>query len=401
MIQTQNNSLAALLFKASVLFTLALTSCSKDEFEGGNTSNPSVEYKVSLSANEMVAEATNGAVNIEGYVGTKWSAIITDGGEFASFSLREDVIKASGTVTELPTPNILYFYLKANSERNDREATITFTFEGKSPVRLTLKQLASPFTEDPSTNGFATNWAELPEKIEDQDYIYVSHFAELKNGKDARNYTLCFAPEHHAAAWVAYPFHSAYDGNVGRTDDWGYDPKLPEDIQPNLYRSYSGNYDRGHQMASADRQATDEMNAQTFYYSNMTPQLASLNQQKWATLEGVVRNQVCSDTLYVVTGADYTTNVGSTTDRDGKECTLPGAYFKVLLRTRKGNSGKAVQDCNADELQAIGFWMEHKYYSSIPEPVSVETIEERTGFEFFPLIPESVKKNFKTSEWKL
>ncbi len=397
---TQKTIFTALLFKVSLMIALTLTSCSKEEVGGGDsTTTPSVESAVSLRASDMIAEATNGEVHITANVGTTWSAEITDGGDFVSFNLRDEVLVTNGTVTELPSPNILYFYLDSNTTFYEREATITFTFDGESPVELTFKQYNSSDTDDPYVEGYSTKWAELPEKIEDGNYIYVSHSAELANGASARNYSLCFAPEHRAAAWVAFPYHKVYDGDVGRNERWTYDPKLPTSIQPNLTNSYSGSYDRGHQMASADRQATVEMNQQTFYYSNMTPQLGTLNQQKWATFEGQVRDQVCSDTLYVVTGADYTTTIGTTTDRDGNVCTLPGAYFKVMLRTVGGNTGKAIQDCSADELQAIGFWFEHKYYSAIPEPLSVKEIEELTGFTFFPLAPDSVKESFKSSQW--
>ena len=62
------------------------------------------------------------------------------------------------------------------------------------------------------------------------------------------------------------------------------------------------------------------MQAQTFYFSNMTPQNYSLNQNPWAALEKMARdNWMCSDTLYVVTGAYW--NPGSTfatPDIDGK-----------------------------------------------------------------------------------
>lgn len=51
------------------------------------------------------------------------------------------------------------------------------------------------------------------------------------------------------------------------------------------------------------------MNNQTFYYTNMTPQLQNgLNGAIWAQLEGAVRGWSSGiDTLYVVTGAMPTT----------------------------------------------------------------------------------------------
>ena len=87
----------------------------------------------------------------------------------------------------------------------------------------------------------------------------------------------------------------------------------------------------------------------------MTPQLNRLNQDMWANLEAKVRAQICSDTLYVVTGCYYANTNTTTTDRDGKVCPVPTNYFKVLLRTRTGTTGKRIADCSADELKAIDF----------------------------------------------
>lgn len=262
-------------------------------------------------------------------------------------------------------------------------------------------------TNDPYDEGHATAWAELPEKKTDEDFIYVSHFASLNN-RTVRNYSFCYDKTLHVAHWVAYPLHSVYRGSIDRTNDFQYDPKVDYSYQPNLVeRSYTGSYDRGHQLPSADRTATRELNLQTFYATNMTPQLNRLNQDMWANLEAKVRAQICSDTLYVVTGCYYANTNTTTTDRDGKVCPVPTNYFKVLLRTRTGTTGKRIADCSADELKAIGFWVDQKSYGDIQPPasicMSVAEIEKKTGFTFFPNIPESAAKSVKAqnspSQW--
>lgn len=144
------------------------------------------------------------------------------------------------------------------------------------------------------------------------------------------------------------------------------------------------------------------MNAQTFYMSNMTPQLGSLNQQMWATLEGKVRSYSCSDTLYVVTGAYFGPGATTTTDGVGSSVPVPTNYFKVLLRTKSGSTNKKVQDCSPNELISIGFWVEQKGYgNSIPESIctTVADIEEKTGFTFFPKVDSSVKQQKEPAQW--
>ena len=208
-----------------------------------------------------------------------------------------------------------------------------------------------------------------------------------------------------AALWVAYPIHNAYlKGSGERTDRWAFDPIIPQSYQADCtLRSYGGSYDRGHQLPSADRLGTDEMNAQTFYMSNMTPQLNRLNQDMWAKLETKVRANNCSDTLYVVTGAYF--GAGATTTTDGARNTVPVPtnYFKVLLRTKSGKTGKNIKDCSDSELISIGFWVDHKSYGNIEPPKSICTsvadIEKMTGFTFFPQVSNSVKQQNNPTQW--
>ncbi len=385
-----------------IALTLILTSCSEvngSDEEVTGAGSQTVEF----SDDELSSEGGAGIIYYSGRMATKWSASITAGADFASFSSFDKVVAKEGIVSSTDK-SILYFYYTDNRSTveqttQDRQIEITFTFEGSKPIVLSINQLSSASEDSPYNQKGAPRWSEIPTMVDDDDYLYVTHYTDLANGTEVRNFSLCFDIENAAAAWVAFPFHKVYDGNVGRNENWTYDPKIPREYQPNLSRSYTGSYDRGHQMASSDRQATREMNRQTFYYSNMTPQLGTLNQQKWATFEIKVRDQVCADTLFVVTGADYSKTIGSTTDRDGKKCPLPAGYYKVLLRTRLGNTGKAVSECKASELQAIGYYFSHRKYTDMPSPMSVKEIEEKVGFTFFPTVPAEVKANFSTSDW--
>lgn len=88
--------------------------------------------------------------------------------------------------------------------------------------------------------------------------------------------------------------------------------------------TFATTYNRGHQLPNADRKVSSLANKQVYYYSNMTPQIASFNSPIWAALEGNVRTKwICSDTLYVVTGLPFRRQRDH---RDGQERTgVPGA----------------------------------------------------------------------------
>jgi endonuclease G len=178
--------------------------------------------------------------------------------------------------------------------------------------------------------------------------------------------------------------------------------------------SYNGRYDRGHQIPAADRKCSQEMMDQTFYATNMTPQQANFNQKKWGALEGKVRNMICSDTLYVVTGAyfegeHHSSIYKQTNDRSGNVCPTPTYYYKALLRTKKGNTGKRIdQISDASQLRAIAFWMEHADTGNdtnikATDCISVAELEEITGFTFFPMLDDAIEAEVKrtavASEW--
>ena len=382
----------------AVLFIaiLCANACSNDDPEIIQQPNEAY-WKVSSTV--KAAEGSS-AIIISGTPGTEWSAEITEGKAWCSFSSKDYTNSTNkvGTINE--GLNILYVYYKANSGKEQRQATISFRFDNEEAQTFNLIQIAESQQNLPAF----TTWTELPSFKENASYQYVTHYA-LINNKTIRNYSICFDKAKKAALWVAYPLHTVYlNGSGKRTDAWSFDPIIPDQYQANcVERSYKGNYDRGHQLPSADRLATNELNAQTFYMSNMTPQLDRLNQDMWANLEEKVRLNKCSDTLYVVTGAYFGANATSTFDGAGNVVSIPTNYFKVLLRTKSGSTGKAVKDCSADELVSIGFWVDQKSYGKIEPPRSICTsvgdIEQKTGFNFFPQVPATVKQQNNPSQW--
>ena len=393
-IQKYYNAWMRIAFLSALIIGIA--ACSNDDSSNELQQNEAY-WKVSSTVG---AAQGSSAIMISGTPGVQWSAEITEGTSWCSFvygNYTGTGTKMTGEIEGDDAINILYVYYPANTGKVQRQANLTFTFEGGETQSFSLIQLA----QDQQNLPFFGRWAELPADKTNANYQYVTHYALLSN-QTVRNYSICYDKSKKAALWVAYPLHSCYLGSAGRTDAWAYDPIIPIANQPDLTRSYKSPYDRGHQLPSADRLANYELNAQTFYFTNMTPQLNRLNQDMWANLETKVRLNSCSDTLYVVTGA-YFGNSETTTDGAGQTVALPSNYFKVLLRTRSGNTGKAIQDCSASELISIGFWVNQENYGNIQPPTSICTtvadIESKTGFSFFPMVDASVKKQNTPSIW--
>ena len=171
------------------------------------------------------------------------------------------------------------------------------------------------------------------------------------------------------------------DGDAGRTEDWALDPLLGSK-SPAPFGGYAGDYDKGHQIPSADRQCTEEANAQTFYGTNMTAQNHLFNSGPWADLEGYIRNfaKSSSDTTYVVTGCYVKDSSEWETDSDGMKIKVPTAYFKAVLVLKNGNwTGGA-------------YWTPHKNYSSsyTSWAKSIDWLEEKTGIDFFVNLPDKI-----------
>ena len=379
------------LSMALIFISASLLSCEGSDSEDAGyvaewKTNPSVGYG-----------AGSATIIVKAPMGTKWSAEVSDGGEWCYF--------LNGGRQELTTSdivdgaiNVLYVYFKANRDAVSREAMINFTFEGQQSQVFTLTQSTESDKDSPR---FGV-WAELPSHRQGANYDYKTHLAEV-DGYNARNFSMCFDESKKVALWVAYPMHAMHMGSIARPNDpWGFDPLIPSSSQANLAKgSYTGSWDRGHQLANADRNGVKEMQLQTFYNSNSTPQLDVLNRYMWARLEADVRGYSCSDTLYVVTGCHYGANYTETTDKSGNICPVPTNYYKVLLRTKSGRSGKAIADCSADELQTIAFWVEQKRYDGVTSAIctSVSDVEAKTGFEFFPQVDKSVKLQNNPADW--
>jgi endonuclease G len=384
------------LISSALLLTYA-TAC------GGGENDP-IDSGSALTAiwqdgSIVESDKENATISLSGDLGSTWTAEITEGSNWCSFSKSTATSSKTGTIKGNKT-DVIYVYFSANTGSAQRSATIVITGEGEDAVTLSITQLIKGEESDVPFG----RWAELPTEVANSNYTYLTHYVALNNS-NVRNYSICFDKTKKAALWVAYPMHSCYLGSAGRSNEFIVDPELEPEWQADLTKSYKGSYDRGHQIASADRQATTEMNVQTFYFSNMTPQLDRLNQDMWAQLESKVRENKCNDTLYVVTGAYFGSGAATTTDGAGNTVPVPTHYFKVLLRTKAGNSGKAVQECSASELISIGFWVEHKSYGNIAPPTSICTtvkdIEQKTGFTFFPSVDASVKQQNNPAQWNI
>lgn len=250
---------------------------------------------------------------------------------------------------------------------------------------------------------------ETPRILSDGLTVVVSHDVAI-NGKKVVTYELEYDKSKFHSRWVAFRF----DGNtraqsVGRSDEpFMDDPSLSSTLHIG-YKGFGPGYDRGHLCASADRLYDRTANEQTFYMSNMSPQLSSFNQGYWVTLESQVqklgRSKTFSDTLYVVKGGTIKEGQIKSyiTRKNGNKVAVPKYYYMALLKVKNG------------VYHSIAFWMEHKEYGYsynnkaplseiMNHAVSVNELEQFTGIDFFPNLPDATEEKVEDQKdintWK-
>lgn len=250
---------------------------------------------------------------------------------------------------------------------------------------------------DLGSAGKEYRWAELPATPADMTNRKIHTFwsTTVSTKQHLRNYTYCYDTKRHCPLWIAHPQHACYEEG-GRTrpetDPWAADPNMTQAEQAIIWIWPGDNRDkyvvsesplyrwgRGHMLASGYRGCGDannpaEINVQTFYSCNIAPQGGKVFSSLWQQAEWRIQdNYVCADTLYCVSGAHF--DEGAIAAYDGswvntnaqtrghidesKPCEVPTHYYKLILRTRNGNTGKAIQECDASELIAVGFWFEN------------------------------------------
>ena len=242
------------------------------------------------------------------------------------------------------------------------------------------------------------SWLELPGAVSDSDYVVNTYY----DGID-RNYTHLYDKSTYTSLWTAYPLNSSHMGSLSRPGSWSYSPSIKNSYQVNLCsNSYNDSYSRGHMIPNASRNGIKNMQLQTFYVTNSVPQIQdSFNGGIWQSLEGALQGIAKSEEIYIVTGVAFqkvgeTKTVKYTTAKDDtKSVPVPNYFYKVVLKVNKSDS-------SVSSASAIGFWFEHRTYSDsyTNYAVSVDQIEQWTGFDFFVNLPDGVENAAEgNSDW--
>jgi endonuclease G len=205
-------------------------------------------------------------------------------------------------------------------------------------------------------------------------------------------FSLLYDEAHEQPRWVAY--HLTRDEVYGiheRADDFRIDPKISTGSA--TLEDYRGSgYDRGHLIPAADLGWSEQSMSDSFYLSNMSPQDPSFNRGIWASLEAVVRTYAATEgSVYVATGPILTDGPYQTIGEN--RVSVPKQYYKVIL------------DYTEPEKKASWFLLPNEGTRARLErfATSVDHIEQVSGIDFFPQLPDDEEQllegSFDFSLW--
>jgi endonuclease G len=203
-------------------------------------------------------------------------------------------------------------------------------------------------------------------------------------------YTISYSESDKQAEWAAYYLTPAsISGSQKRASKFMPDPLLQAPVKPSAY--IKTGYDRGHLCPAADMKLNNVSMTESFYMSNMSPQIPSFNRGIWSKLEDKVREWALEKNgVYVVTGPLLNKSCGIIAG----SITVPCAYYKIVFKQTPHGA------------EAIAFMLSNAG-SSLPLKqfvVSIDYLETLTGIDFFASLPDTDEEKFEslvlTNNWR-
>jgi len=189
-------------------------------------------------------------------------------------------------------------------------------------------------------------------------------------------YTLSYNTTSKQAVWVAYELTSdETNPEVRRNNKFVPDPLIKSSSAANSDYAKSG-YDKGHLAPAADMSYSQQTMLESFYLSNMSPQIPGFNRGIWKQLEEQVRQwAVDNKAIYIVTGGVLTDGLPAI---GLNKVAVPQYFYKVIL------------DYSEPDIKGIGFIIPNKSSQESLQhyAVTIDSVEKITNIDFFYQLPD-------------
>lgn len=205
-------------------------------------------------------------------------------------------------------------------------------------------------------------------------------------------YAFEYREEHEQSLWVAYMLTSRNTTQTHKRSNTFYaDPLVATETANNKDYTKSG-YDKGHLAPAADMNWSEQAMKESFFFSNISPQLPAFNRGIWKTLEEQVRGWAQKfDTLYVVTGPILESELPTIGEN---KVSIPNYFYKAIVVYTK------------QRVQAIAFILPHAASSNsiFSFVVPIDNVEARIQRDLFCALPDSIENvlesSVKVEDWK-
>ena len=201
-------------------------------------------------------------------------------------------------------------------------------------------------------------------------------------------FSFVYSEEHEQAKWIAYVLNNKeLNGIFDRSDNFREDPSVSSGSASNLDYAKSG-YDRGHLAPAADMKWSEKAMSESFYFSNMSPQLQAFNRGIWKKLEEKVRDWALeNDSILIVTGPILPSKNAKKHPSIGpNSVTVPAYYYKAILDYKKEKS------------KSIAFILPNQG-SKMPLHsfmVSIDSLEKLSEIDFFYKLDDKIENNVES-----
>jgi endonuclease G len=169
--------------------------------------------------------------------------------------------------------------------------------------------------------------------------------------------------------------------NAVRGNDFREDPQVPPQYRQTL-ADYTGmGFDRGHMAPAANMTFNAQAMSESFFLTNMMPQVPGNNRGIWKYLEETTRYWVqTKGEVYVITGTIFAPQ-----PKMMNKVAIPAQVYKIVIDPK---TGKQIAYLFPNEK------LDPKLIDQYA--VTVANIEQRTGINFSPLLPANLANAEKT-----
>ena len=199
-------------------------------------------------------------------------------------------------------------------------------------------------------------------------------------------YSFSYSDQHKQAEWVYYKLNaSQLNPTVKRKNNFRKDPKVIKN-SADLKDYKSSGYDRGHLAPAADMKYNSNSMSESFYLSNVSPQLPSFNRGIWKRIEKQIREwSYMYGELIVITGpvleCENFGKIGT------NSVTIPKWYYKVVIDPYNYKRNLAILIENTSSSNSVKSYV-----------ITIDQLEEFSGIDFFYRLPDLIEESFESSK---